>query len=464
MTSPPKTDWPTHLWLRGTRFYARLRVPPSLGRSQTHLQRSLETSRYPEAVKRLPVVVGDLRLQLEAMRAAGQAPTKRPLPPVDQAAAWWRREIERAGGTPGGGIPASLENEWEADLQQRLDPDNSGQDAGEADALRLADLVLGRILPVEAELDRFIAERRISVRYAGRHRRAVGRLKRWLLKRFGTDDLRRVSRREAGHFVDDLVAGGLSAATVNSLVSSLGVYWTWLGQRVGVEGNPWSGQTRRARETETVADKRPFTDDEVKRLLSGDTTGTLHDLMRIAALSGMRIDEIARLTVATSSDGLLRVTEGKTKSSLRSIPVHTDLASLIARRQVGKASTDRLFDELRAPPSRKKELSAKASERFTAYRRSVGVDERVEGQRQSNVDFHSFRRWFVTKAEEAGQPPHLISAVVGHAEGRKGMTLGTYSGGPSVEQRKAVVESVRLPAGTLIESPASRALDDGANP
>ena len=57
----------------------------------------------------------------------------------------------------------------------------------------------------------------------------------------------------------------------------------------------------------------------------------------------------------------------------------------------------------------------------------------------------------MTKAEQAGQPESLIRAVVGHK--RDGVTLGTYSGGPSIEQRRAVVEAVRLPKGTASESP-----------
>jgi integrase len=311
--------------------------------------------------------------------------------------------------------------------------------------------VFGRVLPVDAELERFIAERVTTVRYAGRHRRAVSRLKGWMLAKLGTDDLRRLTRRHAGEFVDHLLGTGVSTATANSLVSSLTVYWLWLDRRIGVERSPWPGQGRRARPEEPIANKRPFTDDEVARLLNGETYGTLHDLMRVAALSGMRLDEIARLTVTATEGGILRITEGKTASSVREVPVHPDLTALINRRRGGKAGHDRLFHELRAPPSRNKEISAKASERFTEYRRKIGIDQRVEGQRQSDVDFHSFRRWFITKAEMAGQAPHLISAVVGHAEGRKGMTLGTYSGGPSLEQRLAVVSAVRLPKAAAIE-------------
>ena len=84
-----------------------------------------------------------------------------------------------------------------------------------------------------------------------------------------------------------------------------------------------------------------------------------------------------------------------------------------------------------------------ASKRFGYYRQRLGVHERKEGQAQSRVNFHSWRRWFITKAEQAGQPPHIFEAVVGHV--RKGMSLGLYSGGPSEAQRRECVEAVRLP-------------------
>lgn len=456
--TPPRDLWPPHLFLRGTRFYARLRVPPSVGLKVSHLQTALNTGHYAEAVRRLPVVVRDLRLQLEQHRSPQAKP---PRVSVDERAAWWRARIEAAGRLPSEGVPETMLPEWEAELEERLGPVIGADEhapgrpvhANEEEGVRLAGLVFGKVLPVDAELERFIAEQVRTVRYADRHRRAVARLKAWMLETLGTDDLRRVTRRSAGEFYDHLLNAGVATATANSLTSSLVVYWRWMDRRIGIEGNPWVGQTRRARAGEAVADKRPFTDDEVARLLSGPTYGTLHDLMRIAALSGMRISEIARLTVETSADGVFRVTEGKTASSVREVPIHPDLKRLVDQRRCGKTEDVRLFDELKDSPSRKKEISAKASERFTEYRRKLGIDSRAEGQRQSDVDFHSFRRWFVTKAEMAGQPPHLISAVVGHVEGRKGMTLGTYSGGPSRKQREAVVAAVRLPKGAPVASP-----------
>ena len=91
----------------------------------------------------------------------------------------------------------------------------------------------------------------------------------------------------------------------------------------------------------------------------------------------------------------------------------------------------------------------------------MGVDERATlAQRQSNVDFHSWRRWFVRKAVEGlergerGYTAWTIANVVGHkAEDGKlegvslplGMTMGRYAGGASLEAMRACVEAVTLP-------------------
>jgi hypothetical protein len=93
-------------------------------------------------------------------------------------------------------------------------------------------------------------------------------------------------------------------------------------------------------------------------------------------------------------------------------------------------------------------IMASARQSVTRYRRSCGVEDKPEGQRQSNIDFHSWRRWFITMAEQAGQPVHVIETTVGHK--RPGMSMGLYSGGPSLDQLRACVEAVKLPSRTKI--------------
>ena len=74
----------------------------------------------------------------------------------------------------------------------------------------------------------------------------------------------------------------------------------------------------------------------------------------------------------------------------------------------------------------------------------MGVHERKEGRRRSRVNFHSFRRWFITAAIQAGQPTRVVQQVVGHR--LSGMTEGVYFGGDTMDAKRACVEAVALPA------------------
>jgi intergrase/recombinase len=63
----------------------------------------------------------------------------------------------------------------------------------------------------------------------------------------------------------------------------------------------------------------------------------------------------------------------------------------------------------------------------------------VPGKERCLVNFHSIRRWFITKAEQADQPESIIAVVIGHK--RKGMTLGRYSASPLMEHARRCVEA-----------------------
>lgn len=72
------------------------------------------------------------------------------------------------------------------------------------------------------------------------------------------------------------------------------------------------------------------------------------------------------------------------------------------------------------------------------------MHEREEGRRRSRVNFHSFRRWFITKALQAGQPERVVKQVVGHSL-QGDVTLGVYFGGDLMPALRKCVEAVRLP-------------------
>ena len=178
--------------------------------------------------------------------------------------------------------------------------------------------------------------------------------------------------------------------------------------------------------------------------------------MLIAALSGMRVEEICGLKVGDIKGDLIDLRGTKTAAARRVVPLHTGLTVTIGRRCEGKAAGAYLFDELPTPPADSpRERSQPVVKAFTRYRRAAGVDERAEGARQSNVDFHSFRRWFIREARDAltagrakGYSYWTIAEVVGHSKEDSlplGMTMSRYSGDDTAEAKRACVAAVKLP-------------------
>lgn len=442
----------------------RVKVPQgareALGR--TELWQSLETEDLAVARARALVEAGRMRQQIEAARRNPDGTRKdtKGDPTADQrkAEAWWAERRLPDPHRPGRYlIPEELEESWEASVEGLLgEPVNEDDGISaprydaerERAALTLVGKVTGDMVPISEELGRYMDQEGVRASYAARTRTAAKALTDWLIANCHADNIHAVTGRVADQFADS-VASGRTVQTLNSYISALSAYWSWLRRRHIVASNPWAGLSRREVDRSANAAKRPFTDDEIVALLSGPAKAPLRDMMLLAALTGMRQAEIGNLRVRDAEGGVFVISKSKTTAGERSVPIHSDLAGLVARRAEGKAPDDYLLEELTAPASRPERRGYKVAEWFTAYRRDLGLDARKAGRRQSDADFHSFRRWFATKAEQAGQPPHLISAVLGHKEGRQGMTLGVYSGGPSLDQRRSVVEAVSLPASVL---------------
>jgi len=252
-----------------------------------------------------------------------------------------------------------------------------------------------------------------------------------------------VTKAIAGRFVTEtFVTLGVHSQTANKKITGLSAYWKWMRKRVGITGEPWAGQllSKASRRNGGESPKRPFQEAEVLALIAGKPDVELADAIRVAALSGMRISEMYRLTVADCADGWFNVRQSKTEAGVRRVPIHLDLAAIVARRLDGKAPGGLLFHEaVRALPTH----TMAVSQRFIRYRKRVGVHDSNEGVRGSRVDFHSWRRWFVTRARNAGIDRAVVAAVVGHEAGN--VTDDVYSRVGDTALR-ACVEAVRLPA------------------
>ncbi|WP_018430112.1 DUF6538 domain-containing protein [Hoeflea sp. 108] len=325
------------------------------------------------------------------------------------------------------------------------------------------DLATGAVTPLGHHADAFVQHQGYRMKSEGDFRRVLGWLGGWLKDAELPVALETVSRTHAGKFISESLTVGRSLDKATAYLGFTRQYWKWLLDKGHLRGteNPWAGQAlpaaaRQRRDAEPDRGKRPFTDDEVKTLLQGDGGPMLNDLMRVAALSGMRIEEICQLYVSDCDGGVFNIWAGKTDSARRTVPIHSGLKEIVRRRTEGKKPGDFLIDDLPPVPKSRETRSDPAAKRFTRYRRDLKVDERPNDKAKSNVDFHSFRRWFIRKARDAklagatGFDEWTITWVVGHTDSDRAKSLDLsqhgYAGQDPEMAKRALVEAVKLPA------------------
>ncbi|MDP2120131.1 MAG: hypothetical protein Q8K28_09530 [Hoeflea sp.] len=331
---------------------------------------------------------------------------------------------------------------------------------------------VGERTPLEAHVGDFLSTQGYKPKSEADFKRALGYLKDWLTSSGQLATVEAVGRRNASDFVHNSLEAGRSAKKAQAYLSFIRSYWEFM-QRTGRltdDGNIWRSVTisKAARQrpkrgaVEGADEVRPFEDEEVAALLSGDWRKRPEAglCMYVAALSGMRIEEICRLRLRDCGGGIFKVSEvrrGKTEAARRSFPIHPDLAQAIAQRVRRGRPDDYLIDGLRESTASSEERSSPLSKWFTRYRRKVGVGGGAGDF--SPVNFHSFRRWFIRKARDgkfrdgAGFDEFSIEWVVGH-DGKGSvrpaeLSQKGYAGPDPMDIKRRVVEAVQLPAGIL---------------
>lgn len=312
----------------------------------------------------------------------------------------------------------------------------------------------GQATPLETLVDKWISEIDMKPRQKLDYARAVRKFAAWLKESRLSSEAEAIDRKTAGRYVSKLIKDKVHPRTTNKDISCLSSMWKWMEKRGYVSSNIWTGQSVKQPKAKKGEAKRPYTDAEIAKLLDGKPAPFLHDAIMIAALSGMRVEEIARLKIEDIGDGCMHIRTAKTIAGERAVPIHSRLLGIIERRCKDKQPPDYMFDELPTPEADSAvERSQKISKRFTAYRRELGVDDLPEGARQSRVDFHSLRRWFIHKVKAEitegaqGFTAWTLAEVVGHSKEEMplGMTMGRYPGDDSIAAKRKCVETVQLP-------------------
>ena len=179
------------------------------------------------------------------------------------------------------------------------------------------------------------------------------------------------------------------------------------------------------------------TDAEVRAILQQNDP-VIGSVLMVCLLSGMRAGE---------ATGLLRedlVSKGnlgrffhvrpndqrllKTEAAERQVPVHSELDPVLDRLPLKGP----LFPNLKVND---------VTKQFAKLRRWLKVE-------RPGLVFHSTRKWFITQCERTGVPEHFTASLVGHKSARSenGITYSIYSAGISDEQKRNIIDQIRLPS------------------
>ncbi|MFB3994047.1 site-specific integrase [Klebsiella pneumoniae] len=213
--------------------------------------------------------------------------------------------------------------------------------------------------------------------------------------------------------------------TIQNYISALAQIWDLARNRYhdAPQDNPWRGHGLEAKSSKVSYEV--FTHAELAKVfaaLEGDEE--MQAVTLIGMYSGMRLNEICSLQVGNIRriEGVLclEVTEGKTKSAARIIPVHSRIIDLVES-LLQKPYNGFLFYRASITDRADGKRSTWHVNRFTrAKRKALGV---IESERKV---FHSLRHEFAQQLDRNQVPENRIALLMGHERG-KTEAFKTYS-------------------------------------
>jgi integrase len=226
----------------------------------------------------------------------------------------------------------------------------------------------------------------------------------------------------------------LAPQTQARILKQMSQFLDWCVGEGELGANPW--EALKIKDRPDVHPHGMLSDTQVSILLSAQDR-VLHSALLFGLLTGMRSGEICGLMAEdiTAKGNLGRfvsirpnaVRLLKSKAAEREVPLHGVLENLLDN---ALPRAGRLFPYLTV--DRVVKRYAKLRQRHPELHGTV---------------FHSTRKWFITQCERTGVPEHFTATLVGHHSARSAnkLTYGLYSAGISDEQKREIVEGVRVP-------------------
>lgn len=406
-----------HIELRVNVWYATLTIPKdareALGKFK--FQQSLETGERKLALIRKAPLVALWKAQIAEARGQVGA--------VADEAQRWKGYLAQATGVTKDVLEENILDKA-LEMKEQVGEDKAG------DFYKVA---MGFSTPLNSHYDKWLAQITLVPKTKAQTVKDVD----VFLARFTT--IEKVTKQKVKEWVDEIQAIGNSVGTANRLLISSRNYWRYLQQQniVSVDSEPLS--LRGLLPTAKKKNKNgwiPFEPSSIVSIWNEAVSledQSLADLIYLGAYTGARIEEICAMKLDNVTDKFLKIVDSKTNAGIREVPIHSKLEPIIKRlkdsSEDGYLLTGLTFNKYG-------DRSNNLGKRFGKLKTKLGYS--------SNHVFHSIRKTLVTQLENAGVSEGVSADIVGHE--KKTMTYGLYSGGNSLEVKKAAIERVRYPA------------------
>lgn len=204
------------------------------------------------------------------------------------------------------------------------------------------------------------------------------------------------------------LARSASPNTYNKHLNGLSLIWRTIGPSLGLDSDPWKRLPKRKLNTHV---HKTLSDKDVTTIINA-ASGELRILLSVGAFTGMRLGDCTRLRWENINfaANTIDVVTGKTGARV-SIPIHPALRDIL-----GTPSSGNVIPGIARQYERD---GSSVSRMILAFFEKCGYKTQWRRDDSSRavceIGFHSLRHSFVSRAIEAGVPPPVVQAIVGHA-------------------------------------------------
>lgn len=223
-----------------------------------------------------------------------------------------------------------------------------------------------------------------------------------------------VNRKKLKEFLE---AQGKATTSLKRALGSIKGFWSYVEIELDVTlGDPFKNLSVVGR---TKLQKQAFSHDEICSIYDHLKDNDQKLLVEVAALTGMRIEEIC---CSTFEQDHIDVRESKTRAGIRVLPLHSSLDATAITEMQGRLT-----------PGAYGRLSHTIGKDLNRHITKMGYGP--------EKTFHSIRKYVATRLENNGVDELIAARILGH--NLKTMSYGLYSGGADVERLRPSIELLK---------------------